>query len=81
MEVSITGAGTGGLTAALALHETAHDVRVYEAIGKIQPLGVGINLLPQAAFVLDQLGVLETLFSQGVATQDPSYFNSHGQYI
>ena len=46
MEVSITGAGIGGLTAALALHETAHDVRVYEAIGKIQPLGVGINLLP-----------------------------------
>ena len=81
MEVSIAGAGIGGLTAALALHEAGHDVRVYEAVGEIQPLGVGINLLPQAAFVLDQLGVLETLLSQGVATQELSYFNSHGQHI
>ena len=81
VEVSIAGAGIGGLTAALALHEAGHDVRVYEAVGEIQPLGVGINLLPQAAFVLDQLGVLETLLSQGVATQDLSYFNSHGQHI
>ena len=81
MEVSIAGAGIGGLTAALALHEAGHDVRVYEAVGEIQPLGVGINLLPQAAFLLDQLGVLETLLSQGVATQELSYFNSHGQHI
>ena len=81
MEVSIAGAGIGGLTAALALHEAGHDVRVYEAVGEIQPLGVGINLLPQAAFVLDQLGVLETLLSQGVATQELSYFNSRGQHI
>ncbi len=81
MEVSIAGAGIGGLTAALALHEAGHDVRVYEAVGEMQPLGVGINLLPQAAFVLDQLGVLETLLSQGVATQELSYFNSHGQHI
>jgi 2-polyprenyl-6-methoxyphenol hydroxylase-like FAD-dependent oxidoreductase len=81
VEVSIAGAGIGGLTAALALHEAGHDVRVYEAVGEIQPLGVGINLLPQAAFVLDQLGVLETLLSQGVATQELSYFNSHGQHI
>jgi 2-polyprenyl-6-methoxyphenol hydroxylase-like FAD-dependent oxidoreductase len=81
VEVSIAGAGIGGLTAALALHEAGHDVRVYEAVGEIQPLGVGINLLPQAAFVLDQLGVLETLLSQGVATQELSYFNSRGQHI
>ena len=81
VEVSIAGAGIGGLTAALALHEAGHDVRVYEAVGEIQPLGVGINLLPQAAFVLDQLGVLETLLSLGVATQELSYFNSHGQHI
>jgi 2-polyprenyl-6-methoxyphenol hydroxylase-like FAD-dependent oxidoreductase len=81
VEVSIAGAGIGGLTAALALREAGHDVRVYEAVGEIQPLGVGINLLPQAAFVLDQLGVLETLLSQGVATQELSYFNSHGQHI
>lgn len=81
MQVTIAGAGIGGLTAALALHAAGHDVRVYEAVGDIQPLGVGINLLPQAAFVLDQLGVLETLLSQGVATQELSYFNLHGQHI
>jgi 2-polyprenyl-6-methoxyphenol hydroxylase-like FAD-dependent oxidoreductase len=69
VKVTIAGAGIGGLTAALALHQAGHDVSVYESVSTIQPLGVGINLLPQAAHVLNQLGVLDTLLTQGVATQ------------
>ena len=81
MKITIAGAGIGGLTAALALHQAGHDVSVYESVSTIQPLGVGINLLPQAAHVLNQLGVLDTLLTQGVATQELSYFNIHGQRI
>lgn len=81
MKITIAGAGIGGLTAALALHRAGYDVTVYEAVGTIHPLGVGINLLPQAAHVLNQLGVLDSLLEQGVATQELSYFNIHGQRI
>ena len=81
MKITIAGAGIGGLTAALALHQAGHDVYVYESVSTLQPLGVGINLLPQAAHVLNQLGLLESLLAQGVATRELSYFSRQGQHI
>jgi methionine biosynthesis protein MetW len=55
VKIAIAGAGIGGLAAALTLHADGHDVEVYEAVAEILPLGVGINLLPQAATVLGEL--------------------------
>ena len=81
MKVTIAGAGIGGLTTALALAEAGHDVRVYEAVEDIQPLGVGINLLPHAARILQGLGVLDDLLARGIATRELAYFNRHGQQI
>jgi 2-polyprenyl-6-methoxyphenol hydroxylase-like FAD-dependent oxidoreductase len=81
LKINIAGAGIGGLAAALALHQAGHDVRVFEAVEELQPLGVGINLLPQAAHVLEKLGALDALLDQGVATKELSYFNAHGQRI
>ena len=43
-EVVIVGAGIGGLTLALALHQAGIACRVYEAAAEILPLGVGINV-------------------------------------
>lgn len=81
VRVSIAGAGIGGLTTALALAEAGHDVRVFEAVKDVQPLGVGINLLPQAARILAELDLLDDLLSHGVATRELAYFNRHGQNI
>ena len=81
MKVIIAGAGIGGLTTALTLHAAGHDVAVFEATSQIRPLGVGINLLPHAAAILDELGLIETLLAQGVATAELVYFNAHGQHI
>ena len=81
MKIAVAGGGIGGLTAALALHAGGHDVDVYEAVPEIQPLGVGINLLPQAATVLADLGLVDTLLEHGVATRELSYFNRFGQHI
>ena len=44
VKVTIAGAGIGGLTAALALHQAGYEVSVYESVSTIKPLGVGINM-------------------------------------
>ena len=46
MHVLIAGAGLGGLTAALSLEKVGIEVTVFESIKTIEPLGVGINILP-----------------------------------
>ncbi|MFZ6871803.1 flavin-dependent oxidoreductase [Undibacterium sp. Di27W] len=81
MKVVIAGAGIGGLTLALMLHERGIDVEVYEAVNEIKPLGVGINLLPHASQQLCQLGLEACLAERGIETSSLSYFNKLGQKI
>jgi hypothetical protein len=81
MKVVIAGGGIGGLTAAMALHANGIDVTVYEAVQALQPLGVGINVLPHAMAQLDRLGLLTTVLPLGVPTAELCFFNKHGQLI
>lgn len=81
MRVVIAGGGIGGLTAAMALHAKGIDVQVYEGVQHLQPLGVGINVLPHAMAHLDRLGLLDTLLPLGVPTAELCFFNQHGQLI
>src|SRR6185437_17180619 len=81
MDVIIIGAGIGGLTAALALHQVGINARVYESAEDIRELGVGINLLPHATKILDAYGVLDALAAIAIETKDLTYFNKFGQTI
>ena len=81
MKILIAGGGIGGLTAALALQAHGHDVTVLEAVREPRPLGVGINLLPHAVAVLDELGLLPALRGMGVETSALVFANRHGQAI
>jgi 5-methylphenazine-1-carboxylate 1-monooxygenase len=81
MRVIIIGAGIGGCLAAMALHDKGIEVQIYESVREIQPLGVGINILPHAMAVLDGLGLMEPLESAGVPTAELAFFNRHGQLI
>ena len=81
MEIVIAGAGIGGLTLALMLHQRGIGCRVYESAQALRPLGVGINLLPHAVNELDQLGLLQALSQLGVATSALHYYNKFGQPI
>ena len=55
--VLIAGGGIGGLTTALTLHTRGFDALVLERANDLQPLGVGINLLPHAVRELTELGL------------------------
>lgn len=55
--VIIAGAGIGGLTMALTLHQIGVPCVVLEASREMKPLGVGINLQPNAVRELYDLGL------------------------
>ena len=57
--ILIAGGGIGGLALALTLHQIGAPCRVIEASREMRPLGVGINLQPNAVRELFDLGITE----------------------
>ena len=55
--VIIAGGGIGGLATALSLQQIGVPCVVYEAVREMRPLGVGINLQPNAVRELYDLGL------------------------
>ena len=55
--VLIAGGGIGGLSVALTLHQIGVPCIVLESVGELKPLGVGINLQPNAVRELYDLGI------------------------
>ena len=61
MKIVVCGAGVAGLTSALCLHLAGHDVTVLERAPRIEAVGAGIQLGPNACAVLGAIGVLTPL--------------------
>ena len=80
-DIIIVGAGIGGLTLGLALHEAGIPCRIFESAAEIKPIGVGINLLPHATRELAALGLEEALARVAIETTDATFFNRFGQLI
>src|ERR1043165_3046800 len=57
--VIIAGGGIGGLATALTLHQIGVPCIVFEAAREMRPLGVGINMQPNAVRELYDLGIGE----------------------
>ena len=81
MNVTVIGAGIGGLTTALSLHAAGIDVRVYESVAEMKAIGFGINLQPNAARELIELGLGEALAETAIETAQLGYYNKLGQLI
>ena len=81
MKVMIVGAGVGGLTTALFLHEAGIDCEVYEQSTTIRELGVGINTLPFAVGPLAGLRLLDALDEVAIRTRVLYYTHRLGHEI
>jgi 5-methylphenazine-1-carboxylate 1-monooxygenase len=81
MSVTIVGAGIGGLTLALQLHARGISCHIYEVVSRLEPLGVGINLLPHGMKELDALGLADEVRSTGVETANYRFYSRYGQLI
>lgn len=57
LPVLIAGGGIGGLAMALTLHQIGVPCIVFEQVRELKPLGVGINLQPNAVRELADLGI------------------------
>jgi 2-polyprenyl-6-methoxyphenol hydroxylase-like FAD-dependent oxidoreductase len=80
-EIIIVGAGVGGLTLGLALLQAKIPCRIFESAAEINPVGVGINLLPHATKELAALGLEGALEQAAIKTTDATFFNRFGQLI
>src|SRR5215216_4725234 len=69
--VLVAGAGIGGLSVALTLHQIGVPCVVFESVPEIKHLGAGINIQPNAVRELYELGSdSESLDKIGLQTKE-----------
>ena len=80
--VLIAGGGIGGLVLALTLHQIGVRCTVFESVRELKPLGVGINLQPNAVRELEDLGIGEAeLDAVGIPAREWAVVGLNGKDI
>jgi len=80
--VLIAGGGIGGLALGLTLHQIGVPFRIFEAVRELKPLGVGINLQPNAVRELFDLGIgAEALDAVGLQAREWALVGRNGREI
>lgn len=65
-QIVIAGAGVAGLTSALAFARRGYSVQVFEQAPRLEAVGAGLQLSPNATRILRDLGVLDRLLPAAV---------------
>jgi len=80
--ILISGGGIAGLSLALTLHQIGVPCVVFESVENLRPLGVGINLQPNAVRELFDLGLDEDMLdSVGIQTREWAVVGLNGNEI
>lgn len=80
--VLIAGGGIGGMALALTLHQIGVPCTALEAVPELQPLGVGINLQPNAVRELYALGLGQHQLDRiGVQAQEWALVGRNGNEV
>ncbi|MCW2350856.1 MULTISPECIES: flavin-dependent oxidoreductase [unclassified Sphingobium] len=80
--VLIAGGGIGGLVLALTLHQIGVPCTVFESVRELKPLGVGINIQPNAIRELEDLGISEAdLDEVGIPAREWALVGLNGREI
>lgn len=81
-KVIIAGGGIAGLSLALSLHQIGVDCVVFESVDEIKPLGVGINLQPNAVRELYEMGLdADAMNSVGIPAKEWALVGLNGKDI
>ncbi len=69
MKIAIVGAGIGGLACALLISQKPFEVTMFDQFETPSPVGSGLVIQPVGLWVLDQLGLGETIRNIGAPLQ------------
>ena len=75
MEITVIGAGIGGLTTGIALKKFGHRVTIYEQAEQILPVGAAISLWSNGVKCLNYLGLTEQVAKLGGQMNDLAYID------
>ncbi|HPI96719.1 MAG TPA: NAD(P)/FAD-dependent oxidoreductase [Gammaproteobacteria bacterium] len=80
-KIAIIGAGTAGLATALFLSRHSYRIDLYEEVEKLQAVGAGLLLQPQGLYVLNQLGLLSEIISNGSIIESLQGRNHRNKFV
>lgn len=81
MKVIVAGGGIAGMTAALSLHAAGMAPTVFETAPRIDALGLGIHLQPNAVRELFELGLAAELTRASVPIEELGFYTALGQPV
>ena len=81
LPVLIAGGGIAGLSLALTCHQIGVPARVFESVRELAPLGVGINLQPNAVRELYDLGLADELPRIGISAKEWALAGRNGKDV